>query len=635
MKIDLHSHSRLRELARSGMIRFQDFDVDIENAPLSLSHSITRAGGSLLLVVDHSHFTAKQTRFEIFGSKSELIVAEILQIVRDEIISVQSKTVSMLASVNAAVINSLDDNEIVDNVLREVMHVLPHSDAGVFRLFDEDSGYLIPVSYDGLPDDYKDYRLQPNESVSGEVFTTGRPSIHNGRQNIIDAHRVMRPENQSFMERSQISNALLCVPVMAEGKRLGTLTTLCFSRDGAFSVFDRQVLESLAAQVAIAYQRSLVYQNALATSDRLEAMRSDLARKNAELDRAVQLHDTLLRIFSTSGGLAEQLAMVAKLFNVEFRFENVLGMDYYSGQWSSERETLQQVVEVAEAPVGYFHFDVSGDTSFHRALFGTLAAFVALDFVRDMSRVNVLNASKKAYFEDLAEGIEGDVLRPQFGFRPDRFSQILVATPPGERALVGAHLALHKHEVELQNATKLTNALVFHEREQIVMLFSASTMAALERNLAVLMDVASVAAVCIGASDIYEQPGFHRSAHAQAIKAAECLLRRGRPGILTNRDMGIELLLGGRDRQEVLRFTRQVLDPLLSDQKHRVLYQTLFRYVQEGKSAGRTADALQIHTNTLYQRLTRIETLTGRNIADAADFTLLSVACQLHVAYAD
>jgi DNA-binding PucR family transcriptional regulator len=99
--------------------------------------------------------------------------------------------------------------------------------------------------------------------------------------------------------------------------------------------------------------------------------------------------------------------------------------------------------------------------------------------------------------------------------------------------------------------------------------------------------------------------------------------------------MGIELLLGGRDRQEVLRFTRQVLDPLLNDQKHRVLYQTLFRYVQEGKSAGRTADALQIHTNTLYQRLTRIETLTGRNIADAADFTLLSVACQLHVAYAD
>jgi hypothetical protein len=635
MKIDLQSHTRLRELARSGMIRLQDFDVDIENAPQSLDHSITRAGGTVLLVVDHSHFTAKQTRFEIFGNESALIVAEILQIVRDEVISMQSKTVSMLASVNAAVINSLDDNEIVDNVLREVMHVLPHSDAGVFRLFDEDSGYLVPVSYDGLPDDYRDYRLQPNESVSGEVFTTGRPSIHNGRQNIIDAHRVMRPENQSFMERSQISNALLCVPVMAEGKRLGTLTTLCFSRDGAFSAFDREVLESLAAQVAIAYQRSLAYKNALATSDRLEAMRSDLARKNAELDRAVQLHDTLLRIFSTSGGLHDQLAMVAKLFNVEFRFENVLGMDYHSSNWSSEREVLQQVVEVAEAPVGYFHFDASGDASFHGALFGTLAAFVALDFVGDMSRVNALNASKKAYFQDLAEGIEGGGLRSQFGFRPDRFSQILVATPPGERALVGTQLALHRHEVELLNVSKLTNALVFHDREQIVILFSTATVSALEKNLAVLSEAISSVGVCVGVSDVYEQIDLQSAAYAQATNAAACLLRRGRPGLLTHRDMGIEILLSGRDRQDILRFTRQVLDPLLSDQKHRVLYQTLFHYVHEGKSARRTAETLEIHTNTLYQRLARIEALTGRNIADAADFTLLSVACQLHVAYAD
>ncbi|MFB9948179.1 helix-turn-helix domain-containing protein [Rhizobium puerariae] len=63
------------------------------------------------------------------------------------------------------------------------------------------------------------------------------------------------------------------------------------------------------------------------------------------------------------------------------------------------------------------------------------------------------------------------------------------------------------------------------------------------------------------------------------------------------------------------------------------MHETLSRYVHEGKSVARTAKGLDIHSNTLYQRLQRVETLTGRKIADATDFTLLSLACQLHAEY--
>ena len=44
-----------------------------------------------------------------------------------------------------------------------------------------------------------------------------------------------------------------------------------------------------ALKIAIAYQRSMAYTNAIATSHHLEQMRSDLARKNEDLDRAVAL----------------------------------------------------------------------------------------------------------------------------------------------------------------------------------------------------------------------------------------------------------------------------------------------------------------------------------------------------------
>lgn len=632
MKIDLFSHPQLSKMRQAGVVSFHDVDVATGQAEACVSHSVEGREDGLCLTVDHSYFTAKQTVFDISTAQTEHIITRVLSAVQDAVIAVQTKTVGMLASVNAAVINSLDDQEIVHSVLLEVMNVLPHSDAGVFRLFDEESGYLVPVSHQGLPDDYTHYRVQPNESVSGEVFVTGVPAIHNGRQNIIDAHRVMRPESQSFMERSKIANALLCVPVAAEGRRLGTLTTLCFSPSGAFSAFDCTVLESLAAQVAVAYQRSLAYKNALATSSRLEKMRNDLAGKNAELDRAVELHDKLLRIFSTGGGLLEQLDMVTSLFSVEFHFENILGLDYRSSGWREQKNVLDQTVKVAEAPIGSFHFCPVEDVSFQRALFGTLAAFVALDFVRDMSRLDVLNASKRAYFDDIVGGIEGTDRRNHFGFRPERLYQIMVVKLPGLFS-ADARLSLHSCQANLQNAIKLSNSLVFHHDDQIVMFFSASTAAAFERNAEAVTEAAANLAIHVGASVVYDAVEFHPVARDQAQRAAECVVRRGRPGMVLHRDMGIEALLGGRDRHEVLGFAREILGPLLNDQKHEFLYETLHSYLQEGRSATRTASFLKIHNNTLYQRLARIEALTGRNMSNADDFTLLSVACQLYADY--
>lgn len=633
MKIDLLSHPVLRELAQSQALRLKDTDAKPEGGPVSIRHSIEREGETLYLVVDHSHFTAKRTEFAICDKEGDKTTAQILQAVQDAVIEIQARTFEMLASVNAAVINSLDEHEIVHNVLHEVMNVLPHCNAGVFRLFDEASGFLIPVSHVGLPEDYTHYRVQPNESISGEVFATGRPAIHNGRQNIIAAHRVMRPESQSFMERSEIANALLCVPVMAEGKRLGTLTTLCFSNDGAFSVFDRSVLESLAAQIAVAYQRSLTYQNAVATSRRLEQMRNDLARKNADLDRAVALHEALLRIFSTGDGLTEQLHAVAQLFGVDFRFENVLGLDYRSTGWSDDGEALRQSVEVAEAPVGRFQFRTSEDAGFHRVLFGTLATFVALDFVRDMSRMDVLNARKKAHFEALAAGLPFDARRSDHGFRLDRYNQVFVAHAPLGEVSGNPRLSVHKSQSDLQQGMTSPNSLLFHHDAQIVILVSASTTAALERNLRAISDAATKQTISVGASEVYETNEHHLMSRDLATQAAEALTRRGRSGLLRYRDMGMELLLEGRARQDILEFTRQILAPLLQDPRHRILHDTIARYIHEGKSATRTAQALNIHPNTLYQRLQRVETLTGRKIADAADFTLLSLACQLHAEY--
>lgn len=632
MEIDFRAYFSDKAIPRPQFMS-EALAIEADNSKTAIRYALKDEENWLRLVIDHSHFTAKRTEFRLSGNDRHDIATRIVEAAHEAVVALQATTFRTLGTVNSAVINSLDQNEIVNNVLREVMHLLPHCDAGVFRLFNEETGFLEPVSHTGLPDDYQHYRLEPKESVSGEVYATGRSAIHNGRQNIIDAHRVMRPESQSFMDRSQIANALLCVPVVAEGKCLGTLTALCFSDEGAFSRYDCTVLEFVAAQIAIAYHKSRAYREAVAMTETLEQARKELAAKNVELDRAVELHETLLRIFSTAKGLVDQLDAVEKEFQIDFRFDSVLGQSYRSAQWMDSDDDYHQPVEIAGTAIGQFHFGKNTDLSFSRVLFGTIAAFVAVDFIRDMSRLDVLNAGKRSYFHALSVGTDQEFRRSHQGFSPGRINQILVMVGPDCETSDKMPLGAYKTEAELQRSMTTRNTLIFHDAGQIIALVSGATVASLERNLGELEKTELVARNFVGVSDVFTDNRGYGAALDAAMRAAKTLRRRQRSGVLRDRELGVELLMEGCSRQDVLRFVHQTLAPLLDDEKHSVLYDTLSIYVAKGKSVSQSAEFLGIHSNTLYQRLQRIEALTGRKVTDPADFTLLSIACQLHGKY--
>lgn len=583
-------------------------------------------GRAWRMTVDHSYFTGKTTEFSFAASDCHLVERAIAVAVQAAVIDHQNRTFSMLASINTEVINSLDGSEIVRNVLHEVRHVIQACESGVLRLFDEESGLLVPVALDGLPEDYRDYRLMPNESISGEVFSTQMPVLLNGRPDIVAAHRVMRPESQSFMERSVIANALMCVPVVAEGKCLGTLTTLCFSPDLRFAPFDLAILQTMAAQIAIGYRRSQSYQEAVATSQHLEEAREELTRKNAELDSALSLHESLLHTFASEATLNSQLDAVARLYHVDFRFDSVLGIAYHSHGWRDENEVdaLTQTVEVASIAVGRFMIRPVGDPAMLRALFGTVAAFVALDVMRNKSQLDLLNVRKGAWFDELASN--PDERRNQFGFHPDRQSRVIVSPLPGDGS------GFEPYRVLSEFQTLLPTALAFHRDEAVVLVVCAATSSAMERHLTAVARIATSSGLSLGASGPREWLADLRGAYAEALQAARAQGRRAKAGMLRHGDMGIERILSGRTRGEILEFSRQILAPL-TDPRHCQLLSSLLRYVAEGKSVSRTAQALNIHPNTLYQRLQRIETLIGRSLSDPVDYTLLSLACQLSAAY--
>ncbi|MBX5045794.1 hypothetical protein [Rhizobium lentis] len=92
-------------------------------------------------------------------------------------------------------------------------------------------------------------------------------------------------------------------------------------------------------------------------------------------------------------------------------------------------------------------------------------------------------ARKKAHFEAISAGIQPEGRDNPFGFRADRLCQILVTPTARITDPNGTILSVYKLESDLRQAMTIPNALIFHGDKQVVMLVSASTTAALERNL--------------------------------------------------------------------------------------------------------------------------------------------------------
>jgi hypothetical protein len=114
---------------------------------------------------------------------------------------------------------------------------------------------------------------------------------------------------------------------------------------------------------------------------------------------------------------------------------------------------------------------------------------------------------------------------------------------------------------------------------------------------------------------------------SESVLALEASQRGG--GLVHAADLAtFEGLLGRLERHQIAPFRDQIARPLEEyDAAHGTkLVETLRAFLQTGGAVGATSRELYLHPNTLRHRLSRIETLTGRNPLHFEDRVALAVA---------
>jgi DNA-binding PucR family transcriptional regulator len=140
--------------------------------------------------------------------------------------------------------------------------------------------------------------------------------------------------------------------------------------------------------------------------------------------------------------------------------------------------------------------------------------------------------------------------------------------------------------------------------------------------------IAGVGASCDAA-------GLVARAYREAREVARCIESfsgSAADRVLAVDDLGpARLFVAHAEVAAVERYVQDVIGPVLADDKGTTLVQTLHAFFDTGRSIRSSARRLDVHENTVRQRLARVKTLTGLDVAaDPTD--QLSVQMALLVA---
>ena len=227
---------------------------------------------------------------------------------------------STLYSIGMAMTSTLELDELLNRITLTSAKIL-QAGGSILRLLDEERQVLKAVSSFGLEESADALEPVPfGERVAGTVARTGEPML------ISDVKKSTFP-----MERfPQKVLSLVCVPLTAQSKTVGTLALFSFQKEGQtekiFDEEDKNLLATMGSQIALAIEHAIILHRTELLAKEKESMVDELSLLY-QISRAmlttVKL-DELLRIILISVTLKDHRGFDrAALFLVNEK-ENVL-----------------------------------------------------------------------------------------------------------------------------------------------------------------------------------------------------------------------------------------------------------------------------------------------------------------------
>ena len=485
--------------------------------------------------------------------------------------------------------------------LRDSAGVLQEVTSQARRLLSADLAYIMLLQPDGtLRIDYVDgslgltmsgIRLAPGSGLGGQVLSTGRPAWS---RSYLEDSALAHIDAVDEAAASEQLGGILGVPLMLGGDTIGVLFA-ADRRPRDFAGREVVLLSALGSHAAVAIHNAELFEaNERALEDLREATRTR--------ERAADLREQLTDLVIGGGGVEEVTAAMSRALG------STVTLHRHEDVPVPSVGTTMVPVRLRSGYAGSLVADVADDPEV-RLLLPIGAAAVALVLVSE----HALAEADQRNRTDLVSALLAADVDPvstrrrarTAGLDLDRIGTVVVVDPSaGHHDDARRSAALVAAAVDGWAADHVDHAVVLVPRLDV------------DEVVTRIRALPGRSATCtIGAAP---SPGGLvgvRQAHTNARNTAAVLQSLGRSSACAAAsDLAMyRSLFNQAGRDEVHRFVEGTVGPLLSHdlQHRRDLAPTLLTYLQQARHHGRTCALLNIHANTLYQRLARITELLG------------------------
>jgi len=210
----------------------------------------------------------------------------------------QRDRLQALLEINNALVTSRELAEVFRSIVSTLKRVI-HHDYTSLALLDPVTGLLKihALDFPGRPGLIKEETtVSMDDSPSGRCFSNGQPLLLQGAEIDRFHSETIRILRQEGVE------TICCVPLITHGRTFGTLN-LASRRADAFSASDVELLQQVAAQIAIAVENALAFRE-------IDKLKDKLAVEKLYLEEEIRNELNFEEIIGDSASLKRALSQV-------------------------------------------------------------------------------------------------------------------------------------------------------------------------------------------------------------------------------------------------------------------------------------------------------------------------------------
>lgn len=224
-----------------------------------------------------------------------------------------------LIEVSRSLTAELDLQDIIQRILEGAIRVIPAADAGILFLYDHERRRLVVSHAVGFGPRVYDLVVKPGEGLSGQAFVNRQARMYPHRAAVMAAMGdADRTNLDIFTEASggtDYPQSAMSAPLVYKGEPLGAMVVENLLKPAVFRPFDVRLLDALAQAAAVAIVNARLYAAEHESRVRLETLNAEIRSQRDELERRLQVQDSLAAVVRDDlplSALATRLARMVR-----------------------------------------------------------------------------------------------------------------------------------------------------------------------------------------------------------------------------------------------------------------------------------------------------------------------------------